>query len=158
MMGSVAMKLALSFPYGPFLNPFWLSCTQHNSLHINTGQMNAVRVELAWLYNLFHLDNRDPRRRSHYRIKVPRCLAENQVAPAIGLPCLDQSEIGLQSAFHHILAAVKLAHLFAFRYYGACACRREKSRNTGAASAYALRQRALRIQLQLHFAREHKLL
>src|SRR5689334_15009107 len=145
-------------PDGALFNPFWLAGAEHNALHVNAGHMDAVWIELSRLYNLLHLGNCDARRRGHYGIKVAGGLAENQVAPSVRLPGFDQGEIGFQSALHHIHAAIEFAHLLAFRNHGASASRREECWNTGASCPYALRQRALRIQLKLNLAAEHKLL
>src|SRR5450755_3965168 len=91
--GVVAMILR-PLPYRPLLDPFWLPRAQHNSFHINACQVNAIRVELPWFHDLFHFYYRDLRCRGHHRIEVACCLAENQVAPAVRLPCFDQGEVG----------------------------------------------------------------
>src|SRR5438270_1640822 len=70
--------------HGALLDPLLLSRAQHNSLHINAGQVDTIWFELPRLDYLFHLGNRDPRSSGHYRIEVSSSLAEDQIAPAVG--------------------------------------------------------------------------
>src|SRR6476646_10128774 len=70
----VRMSGALS--HGAFLNALFLSRAQDNPLHINAGQMDAIRIKLPRFNYFFHLDNRHPRSRGHYRVEIPCCLTE----------------------------------------------------------------------------------
>src|SRR5215472_6831960 len=114
--------------------------SEHHSLYVNAGNVNAIRIELTRLNDLLDLGDGHMGRRRHDRIEIARSLAEDQVAPAISLPGFDQREIGLERAFHHVRTAVELAHFLAFCHDGACACGREKSGDTGAAGANPLGQ------------------
>src|SRR5262249_43742105 len=112
LTGVVTMLRLL--PQRLLLNPFRLAGAQHDPLYINAGQVHAVRIELSWLQELFHLDDGHAGSRCHDRIEISRGLAEAQVAPAVGLPGLDQREVGLEGALHDVRLALKLAHLLAF--------------------------------------------
>src|SRR5262249_6409040 len=87
-----------------------------------------------------------------------RRLAKNQITPAVCLPGLNDSEVGLERAFHYMRTPVKLAHLFAFSHHGACARWGKEGGDPCAAGADPLRQRALRVELQLNLAAQPHLL
>src|SRR6516162_7603623 len=103
--------------------------------------MHAIGVQPARLHDLFDLSNGDVRGGSHHWIEVTRGLAKHQVAPAVGLPSFDKSEVGLERVFHHMRPAIELTDLFAFSDHRSRASRREERGNSSATGANPLRQR-----------------
>src|SRR6266436_3758523 len=90
----------------------------------------------------------------HHWIEVARGLAVNEVALGIAHPSMDDREIGDKPALHDVEPAINLALLLALRNLSPGAGAGEERRDAGAAGADTLGQRALRIELDLQFARE----
>src|SRR5262249_59382949 len=85
---------------------------------------------------------------------VARGLAIDEVALGIAHPSMDDREIGDKPALHDVKLAVDLALLLALRNLSSGAGAGEERRDAGAAGADTLGQCALRIELNLQFARE----
>src|SRR5437762_10057798 len=97
----------------PLLDSLLVILSLQNPLHVDPRRDDRVRVEVAELGQLLDLRNRQARRRRHYGVEVARCLAINQVAPAVALPGFDEGEVGREAALEQIPAAVEFAYLFA---------------------------------------------
>ena len=67
---------------------------------------------------------------------------------------MHDGQVGDQPALHHVAFAIELAFFFSLTNRRAGAGARKKSRDAGTARADALRQRALRVELDLELARE----
>src|SRR3546814_6828547 len=65
------------------------------------------------------LDDADLARHRAGRVEVARGLAEQQVAGLVGLPGLDQRDVGDQCGLEHVMAAVDLTRLLALGDDGA---------------------------------------
>jgi hypothetical protein len=92
--------------------------------------------------------------RGHHRIEVARGLAVDEVALGVAHPGMHDRKIGDEPALHDVALAVEFALLLAFCDLRPGARSREECRNARAAGAYALGERALRIELDLQFVRE----
>jgi hypothetical protein len=88
----------------------------------------------------------------HHRVEVAGGLAEHQVAALVGLPRLDDGQVGDEAGLHDVVAAVKIADFLALGDQGADAGGGEEGGDARAARADALGQRALRVELQLQLA------
>jgi hypothetical protein len=88
----------------------------------------------------------------HHRVEVAGRLAEHQVAALIGLPRLDDGQVGDEAGLHDVVAAVEVADFLALGDQGADAGGGEEGRDARAARADALGQGALRVELQLQLA------
>ena len=94
----------------------------------------------------------DLRGGGHDRVEVPRGLPVDQVALGVGLPGVDDRQVGVQAAFHHIEPAIEFLLRLALGDLGAGAGGGEEGRDAGAARADAFGQRALRVELDLQVA------
>src|SRR5262249_58353408 len=88
------------------------------------------------------------------RIEVARGLAVDEVALGVAHPGMHDREVGHEPALHDAGIAVEFALLLSICDLRPGARSREECRNAGAAGADALGERALRIELDLQFARE----
>src|SRR5260370_21624052 len=114
--------------------------------------VDRVRGELGELDELFYFGDHIIGGGGHHGIEVARCFSVDEITPAIAFPGLDESEIAAQSAFEDVVAAVEVARFFSFRDHGAVAGRGVENGNDRASRPDALREKALRIQLDLDFA------
>ncbi|MNV64015.1 hypothetical protein D3C71_1566390 [compost metagenome] len=114
--------------------------------------MDVVGVQRADGDDLLDLDDRDLAGGGHHRVEVAGRLAEDQIAALVGLPGLDDGQVGDQAGFHHIVAAVEVAHFLAFGDQGADAGGGEEGGDARAACADAFGQGALGVELQLQLA------
>src|SRR5690606_25965474 len=87
-------------------------------------------------------------------IEVARGLAEHEVAGFVGLPRLDDAEVGENAALEDVRFAGELLVLLAFGDLGADAGLGVEAGDAGAAGAHALGERALRAELVLELAGE----
>ena len=125
----------------------------HDAVHIDAGQMDVVRRDLADLDNLLHFHDADLARSGCGRVEVARRQAELQIAALVGAVCLDQRHVGHQRALHHIGLAVELAQLLPSATMVPTPVLVKKG-DAGAASAQLLGQRALGREFQLQLARQ----
>ena len=123
-----------------------------DAVHVDAGQVHGVRIEGAGLDELLDLDDGRPAGHRHRRIEVARGAAKDQVAAVVGLPGLDEREVGHQRALQHVGVAVELAQFLALGDDRADAGAREEGRDAGAAGAQPLGERALRRELELELA------
>ncbi|MNI32658.1 hypothetical protein D3C73_865790 [compost metagenome] len=114
--------------------------------------MHLVRVDAADRHHLLHFHDADLAGHRAGRVEVARGLAEHQVAGLVGLPGLDQGNVGAQRGFHHVVLAVELTGFLAFGHHRAIAGSGEERRDTRTTGTQAFGQGALRIELQLQLA------
>lgn len=127
-----------------------------------TADAVVVPLDAGWndvgsWSSLLDVSNQDAQGNAHHGaggIEIARGLAEYQVASGIGAPCLDQRHVGLQRGFQHVMLAVEFARFLALGHDRAVAGGGVKRRNARATGAQTLGQGALRIELQLEFARQ----
>src|ERR1700680_1372745 len=120
--------LPLAFPYRSPLNPPLVQLPLKNPFHINRRRMNLISIQLPSIHHVFHLGNRNLRRRCHHGIKIPRRLAINQIPFTIALPRLHKSEVSLEPPLHHVRPPIKFASLFSLGGHSPHARRRIKRR------------------------------
>ncbi len=85
----------------------------------------------------------------HQGIEVPGGFPVDQVAEPVSAPGLYECEIGGESSFHDICAAIELAHFLPIRYDCADAGRRKECRDACSARADSFGERALRNERDL---------
>src|SRR5215475_5539265 len=101
---------------------------------------------------MLDLRNRDPPGGCHDRIEIAGGLAVDEITFAIGFPCMDDREVGDETAFHNIVFPVELAGLLGFCDQCSDTGLREKSRYSRATSTDAFCEGSLRIELDLEFS------
>src|ERR1700746_3084699 len=104
---------------------------QH-ALDVDAWRRDLLRIERAKIENVLRLRDRQLGRHRHHRIEVTRRGAVGQIAPAIGLPSLDQRHVAGKRLFQKISAAGNLALLLAGGELGADGGRGEERRDAGA--------------------------
>ena len=90
----------------------------------------------------------------HHRVEVARGLPIHEVAVAVALPRAHEREVRLERQLEHVGSSVDHARLLALGHQRAVAGRREEAADACPAGANALRERALRHQLDLELAGE----
>src|SRR5438477_5187766 len=143
-----------SGPHRALLDPLLVVRSLEDALHVHRRDVDGVGIELADFDQVLDLGDGDSCRGAHHRREVPRRLAEYQVAPLVALPGADDRVIGLERLLEDHLAPVDDAALLALCDLRACSGRSEEAAQAGASRADALRQRALRIQLNFELAAE----
>jgi hypothetical protein len=125
-----------------------------DALDENAGRMDVVRIDLAGRHQVLDFGDRDLRGGGHHRVKVPSGLAVDEIAGGIALPGVNDGEIGEQAALHDVFLAVEDLFFLAFGDQRADAGLGVEGRDTRAAGANALGERALRIEFEFEFAGE----
>ena len=120
--------------------------------------MYLIRIQFAQLDKLLNFRDNVVRRGHHHRVVISGGLAKHQIAPAVALPRFHKSEVAAQGAFQQVRTPIKNAHRFSLGDHGAKSGGSEKRRNSRAARAQALGQRALRIQLHFKFPGQNQFL
>src|SRR5579872_2277905 len=151
----ILSRNSTSLPNRPLLNPPLIQLALKNPLHINRRSMHRIPIQLPSLHQILDLGNRDPSRRSHHRVKIPRRLPVNQIPHAVALPRAHKRKVRLQPAFHHISAPIELACLLAISNNRSYARRSKERRNPRASSPNALGKRSLRHKIKLHLSRKN---
>ena len=123
-------------------------------MHINAGQVDGVGVKRACGHDLFHLHDAYLATHCGGRVEVAGGLAEHGVAGRVGLPRLDDGEIGKDTPLKDVILPVEVLHFLALGDHGADTGLGVKTGNARAARAHPLGQRALGVKLQLQLARE----
>src|SRR3954469_9712775 len=113
----------------------------------DAGGDDLVRRQLADIADMVRLHHGERAGHGHDRVEVAAGVAEDQVAPAVGHPGLDQRDVAWQGFLEDAGAAVVGAHLLALGDQRAGAGGGEEGRHAGAGGADALGQRALRHHL-----------
>src|SRR3546814_11642380 len=122
---------------------------------MDAGQVDAVGVEAADGDDFLDLGDADLCRGRHRLVEVARGLAEDEVAALVGLPPLDDGEVGEDAAFADIILSVKILHFLALGNEGADAGLRIEARYARSARTAAFGERALRTEL--HPSPSHQL-
>src|SRR5216683_3865198 len=143
-----------AFAHRSALDFFLVVGALEDGVHEDAGGVYLVGRELAKFHELFDFGDHVIGGGSHHGIEVARGLAIDEIAPAIAFPSFDKREIAAQAALEDVMAAVEFARLLAFGNHGAVAGWCVEGGNTSTAGADALRECALRVQLDLHFATE----
>ena len=129
-------------------------CALDDPVHVDAGQVDVVGIEAARLHDLLHLHDADLAAHRGGRVEVARCLAEDQVAGRVRLPRLHDGQVRHDPALEDVGLPVELLVLLALGHDRADARLRVEARDARAAGAHPLGQRALRVELELEFARQ----
>src|SRR5579884_4482688 len=132
-----APPLPAALAQGALLDPLLEIGARDDALHENAGCVDLVAVDLARLDQVLDLDDRHPSGRCHDRVEVARRLAEDEVALLVGLPGVDDRQIGDETALHDVGFAVELAQFLPLRHQRADAGLGEEGGYAGAAGADA---------------------
>ncbi len=121
----------------------------------NARCVDLIGIQLADLDELFDLGHADLAATGDHRVKVPRGFSINKVAGFVALPRLHDRKLGRDSGLEHVFLAVENFRLLALGQFGPEAGASVKARDTCAACAQSLGERALRNELQFEFTRQH---
>src|ERR1700746_975041 len=91
------------------LDAFLEGWTVHDPLHENPGCVDMVGVDCASFDQMLDLHYRDPPGCRHHRIEVACRLSVDEITLAIGLPSMNDREVGDEASFHHITLAIEFA-------------------------------------------------
>ena len=123
-------------------------------MHIDAGQVDAIRIKRAHGHDFFNLGHADLAGRGGGWVEIARGFAEHQIARRIGLPCLDDRQIGHNAGFQNMGLAFEILVVFSIGNHCAYACAGVKPCNPCAACAQPFGQRALGVKLQLQLTRQ----
>jgi hypothetical protein len=84
-----------------------------DALHEDARRVDAGGGNITQRNDMTCLDDCHFGGHRHDRVEVPRAFAMRQIAPAIGLPGVDQGDIARQGVFQQTVAAVDYAGLAA---------------------------------------------
>src|SRR3569623_1421841 len=99
--------------------------------------------------HLLHLGDADLARGRHWLVEIACGLAEHEIARLIGLPPLDDRQIGADAAFEDVILTVEAPDFLAFRDLRADPGPGVETGNPRPARAAAFGERALRAELDL---------
>src|SRR5262249_41006435 len=89
-------------PDGPELDLLFVRCAEDQPIHVDRGKMDAVRLERSDRHNLLDLDDADLAAGRCRLVEVACGLAEQEVPAFIGLPALDDRQVGADATFEDI--------------------------------------------------------
>src|SRR5437868_6116262 len=101
-------------PHRPLFDPLLVARALEDVLHEDPWRDHVIRIQLAWLDELFDLGNGDRRGRRHHRVEVPGRASIYKVAEPVAFPGLDERKVGAQGLLEHVPLAVDDTCLFAF--------------------------------------------
>src|SRR6476646_4924673 len=116
--------------------------------------MDAVGIQRADRHDLLDLGDADLAASRGRKVEVARGLAEHEVAALVGLPALDDREVGADAALEDIVLIVELLDLLALGDLGADPGLGIESGDSRAARAHPLGERPLGSELDLDLAGE----
>ena len=124
----------------------------NHAIDENTGCHDHFRIEFAQFDEMARLHDGQIGCHRHYWIEVPARAPIGKIAPAVSMPSLNQSDIGVQGALHNINSAIEFTRLLASGELGSGRSRSIECRNPASSSANPLGQSALRHDFQRDFA------
>ena len=128
--------------------------TRHDAADIDPRQVDGVGVQRSQGHDLFDLGDADfPASRCGH-VEIPCGLAEDKVPRRVGLPGLDDGEVGHDPALKDVGPSVEIVMLLALGDHGADAGCRVEPGDPRAARPHPLGQGALRVELQLQLSRQ----
>src|SRR3546814_9370771 len=113
-----------------------------------------TRFPYTTLFRSLDLGDADLRGGRHRLVEVTRGLAEDEVAALVGLPPLDDREVGEDAAFEDIILSVEALHFLALGDERADAGLGIEAGDARTARAAAFGERALRAEFDLELARQ----
>src|SRR6266849_870004 len=145
-IGIVAISF---FPYGAAFDFLFVVGALEDGVYEDAGGVDLVGRELAELDELFYFGDYVVGGGGHHGIEVARSFSVDEIAPAIALPRFDESEVATKPTLEDVMAALEFSGFFSFGNHGAVPGGRVEGRDASTASANALGESALRIQLDL---------
>ncbi|MNI80921.1 hypothetical protein D3C73_1374910 [compost metagenome] len=91
--------------------------------------MDIIGIKLACLYQFFYFGNGNFTCHGHYRVKVSAGRTEYQISGSIAFPGFHNGKISIESIFHQVIFAVKIADFLTFGYLGTHARWRKNCRH-----------------------------
>src|ERR1700693_3417826 len=149
---SSVSSIGLGFAHGAALDFLLVVGALEDDVNEDAGGMDLVRWKLPELDELFDFGDYVVGGGGHHGVEVARGLAIDEIAPAVALPGFDEGEIAAQGSFKDVLTPAEFAGFLAFGNHRAVAGGCVKRGNACSPGADALREGALRVQLDLHFA------
>src|SRR3546814_552947 len=148
-----AYELRISYGSSDVCSSDLVGRAYDHPLDIDTGQMDTIGIKCARGHHFFDLDHADPAASGGGQVEIARGLAEHEVAGFVGLPRLDDRQVGEDAVFQDVVFrsvwAVKGLHFLALSHQRADACLGVEAGDTRAACAHPFGQRALRAEFDL---------
>src|ERR1700678_4467653 len=123
----------------------------HQAMHKNSRRVNFIGVELAWFDDDFRFGNCDLAATGGIGVEVARGAAIDEVAMKIGLPRLDQRQIGANAALKDMRYTVEFLMLFSLGDERSYAGLGIEAGYACASSSHAFGERALRAEFDFDF-------
>jgi hypothetical protein len=139
---------------GTFLDALFGRCIQNDAVDIDAGGVDVVWIQFADGDDVFYFGDGGASAGGCHGIEVAGGLAVDQVAAGVGLPGLDQRDVGVDGPFEEIGDSVEFPVFFTFGDRGADAGAGEEAGDAGSTGAHAFGERALRAELDLEVAGE----
>src|SRR5262245_31140193 len=105
---------ALRLSHRSLLDPLFVLLALEDTLDVNRGRVNCVRLEFADLNEMFDFCNSDVRCSRHNRIKVASRLSVYKVALFIAFPRLHKSKVCSQATLQHVHTTVEFPCFLSF--------------------------------------------
>src|SRR5689334_15461878 len=112
-------SLSTGLAYGSALDALFKDFALEDAFYVDAGSVNHVGLKLSGFDQVLDLGDGDLGGGGHHGVEVAGGLAVHEIAPAVSLPGLDESEVGGESALHEVGAAIELAGFFVFGDHGA---------------------------------------
>lgn len=103
---------------GTLFDAFFVIHALKNSMYVNTGGVNGIRIERSGGHQLFDLRDGDLTRHGHQGIEVAGGGAEDEITMGISFPRFYDGEVGFESHFHQVILSVEISHLFTDGHFG----------------------------------------
>ena len=141
--------------HGAKLDPFLVARSLNGAVNKDTRRVDLVGIQLADLDELLDFGHADLAAAGDHRVEVSRGFSKNEIAGFVTLPCFHERDLGLDAGFEHVFFVGKNFRLLAFGQFGAEAGASVKPRDSSAARAQPLGERALRDEFEIEFTRQH---
>src|ERR1700730_1852960 len=152
-LDSLAHPRTLGWRTGcPLFDRFGGVRRMHDALDENARRMDRFGIDVSRRDDVLDLRDRHLAGSGHHRIEVARRLPIDKIAFRVALICVDDRDIGDESALHDIGRAVEVAQLLPIGNDSSNSSPGEKRRDARAACPDSLRQGALRIEFEFEFA------
>ena len=99
-------KIIINYKF-TYLNTFFVKSTFYNSIHINSRQVNLIRIQLACFNNFFNFRYSNFSSFTHNWIKIPSCFSKYQIPRFVSFPSLYQRKISSYCCFENVISTIE---------------------------------------------------
>ena len=130
----------------------FIGCTLKDSIHMDSGSVDAVGIDISRCHQLLHLGNDDVATRGDFRVEVARGFSEHKVPVGIPLPCFHKTYVGSDGLFQNVFVTSETSGFFSLGQAGAYGGSCEEGRNACASCPQSFGQSSLGHQLDFDLA------